>query len=628
MKRSILSLLALALILPAAGAAKTVRAPGVESFCATRTSTTAISYARHQFNQRRLERQDGNRLAVGEPGIKQGFTVTKQKNIAVIEDDGTIFPPPNFFDLSSQGVQFRRSGAKTRAAVFFGGVSEARGDLIAIGDDQSRAIDLSFTFNFYGESYTRVILYSDGNLTFSLEDPEIISTARSVGRFLEGPPRIAVNFLDLDPSSATGQDGVYLLNRPDMLRITWLGVPQFDLSDSNTFQVTLYPGGRITMAYGNVDAQDGIVGVSPGGPGTINLVDLSQQLPLAAKTDAIAEQFRSVSEIDDLAAAKAVLSRVRDEYDILVLFSDFDVDLGGAFAYNAPVKNEIRGLGDGIYDLTNLYGSKGRLRAFVQMGSLANYPGGPNNAIPGFLGASGIDILAHEVGHRWLAFPTFINNQGQRSTDLLGRQMAHWSFLKDTDGSVMEGNDIRDNGDGTFTTVGVYEGFSPLDQYLMGLRRPDQVPQFFYVTGSDENPERAPRNGVAIEGTRVNVNINQIIAAVGPRVPAVTTKPTQVAFALLGRQGEPPSLASIKKVNQYRNRMSTYYRQETEDRGRIATWLRLRKQAVVAPDGASDGAAVAAAESGAAPDGAAEAAPQTPGDLGQRRDRRDEQTRR
>ena len=599
MKRITLILLALALILPASGAAKTVRQPGVEGFCGTRLSGVAIAHARHKFNQRRLELEGGDRIAVGEPGIRQSFTVTKQKNIAVIEDDGTIFPPPNLFDLGPPGVQFKRGGPATRAEQFFSGVSTDRGDRIVIGDDDNRAIDLPFSFTFYGTTYSRVFLNSDGNLTFNRSDSN--SNARSLTRFLEGPPRIAVDFLDLDPSVTSGEAGVYLLQQPGMVRVTWLQVPEFGISNSNTFQVTLYPNGRITMSYENVAADVGVVGVSPGGPGTITLVDLSQLQPLTA-SDAIAEQFLEVSAIDDMAAAAAVLSAVRDEYDHIVLFADFPVDLDGAFAYHSGVSNTIRGIGKGVFSFSDLYGSNGRLESFVQMGSLAKYPRGPNNLVGSE--ASGIDILAHEVGHRWLAFTRFIR-QGRPSTDLLGRQMAHWSFLMDTDGSVMEGNDIRDNGDGTFTTTATWLGFSALDEYLMGLRRPDEVPPFFYVTGSSLDPEGAPSTGVIITGQRRDVNINQIIAAEGPRVPASAQaqKVTQVAFALLGRQGEPPSLDSVKKVNQYRNRLSSYYRQETDGRGRIATWLRLRKkQAQKAP----------AASAKAAP--AADAAPPSDGE--------------
>jgi hypothetical protein len=436
-------------------------------------------------------------------------------------------------------------------------------------------IDLPFAFRFYGRKYKQVFLNSDGNLTFNRADSG--SEARSLGRFLEGPPRIAVDFLDLDPSATSGEAGVYLLVEPRRVRITWLRVPQFDIDNSNTFQVTMYSGGRITMGYENMAATDGIVGISPGGPGAIALLDLSQELPLGRTSDAIGEQFRSVSEIDDMAAAAAVFSAVRDEYDHVVLFADFPVDLGDAFAYHSGVSNDIRGIGKAIFNISDLYGSNGRLESFVQMGSLENYPDTPDRNIA-LSEATGIGILAHEVGHRWLAFTSFINQRGRRSDELLGRQMAHWSFVKDTDGSVMEGNDIRDNGDGTFTTTATWLGFSPLDEYLMGLRRASRVPPFFYVSGSGLDPEAGPDTGVTIEGQRIDVTIDQVIAAEGPRVPAAARaqKETRVAFALLGREGQPPSATSIEKVNRYRLRLESFFNEETGGSGSIDTFLKLK----------------------------------------------------
>ncbi len=612
MKRIALSLLALTLSLPLAGAAKTVRQPGIEGFCGTRISTAAMAYARHKFNERRraLERRD--RLVVGEPTGAAAVRVTKSMHVAVIEDDGTIFPPPNLFDLETVGVKFKKSRSGQRAKPFFGGVSPERGNRISIGDDDNRRINLPFTFRFYGVRYERVFLNSDGNLTFG--SPESSSLPRSLGRFLEGPPRIAVDFLDLDPSVTTGDAGVYLLKEPGRVRITWLRVPEFGTSNSNTFQVTMYPGGLITMGYEDMAATDGIVGISPGGPGALALLDLSEELPVGRTSDAIAEQFRSVSEIDDMAAAAAVLSAVRDEYDHIVLFADFTVDLDGAIAYHSPVSNDIRGIGRDDFNLADLYGSDGRLESFVQMGSLAQYPLLPDRNIGPE--STGITILAHEVGHRWLSFTTFVDEQGRRSDDLLGRQMA--------------------NGDGSFTTTATWEGFSPLDQYLMGLRRASQVPPFFYVTGSGLDPAAGPDTGVTFQGQRVDVTIDQIIAAEGPRVPSFrqAQKEIQVAFALLGQEGQPPSAASIEQVSEYRQRLESFFNEETGGRGSIDTFLRLRKNAVVAAPGASALApaaggepAVGEAPADAGEPTATEPAP-APSELPGRLDRLDEQTRR
>ena len=43
-----------------------------------------------------------------------------------------------------------------------------------------------------------------------------------------------------------------------------------------------------------------------------------------------------------------------------------------------------------------------------------------------------------------------------------GQFAAHWSFLLDSEGSVLYGNDWQDNGDGTFTSSGMADIEAPL----------------------------------------------------------------------------------------------------------------------------------------------------------------------
>ena len=70
--------------------------------------------------------------------------------------------------------------------------------------------------------------------------------------------------------------------------------------------------------------------------------------------------------------------------------------------------------------------------------------------------------------------------------------------------SFLEGNEIQDLGGGRFQTTAASLRYSPLDQYLMGLRGADEVPAFFYVSdvhGRDGGSRRArPRSGVAFGG--------------------------------------------------------------------------------------------------------------------------------
>jgi hypothetical protein len=163
----------------------------------------------------------------------------------------------------------------------------------------------------------------------------------------------------------------------------------------------------------------------------------------------------------------------------------------------------------------------------------------------------------------------------------------------------MEGNEWED-GNGTFTTVAATQRFSPLDQYLMGLRSPVDVPDFFYIAAPgrvetqfcrrrlpppydlDFNLELRncpPEVGVTTVGTRRTVTVDQIIATEGPRQPPAgfsTENPTTVwrqAFILLSRPGQTP-VADIARLERIRAAWVPYFAQATDFRGSVDTNLR------------------------------------------------------
>jgi hypothetical protein len=92
----------------------------------------------------------------------------------------------------------------------------------------------------------------------------------------------------------------------------------------------------------------------------------------------------------------------------------------------------------------------------------------------------------------------------------------------DTDGSLDEGNDIEPQSDGSFRTVGASLRYSALDQYLMGMRQASEVPPFFLVrnpTGTSRDRGRSPQTGVVFGGTRKDVTIADVQAALTARSP-------------------------------------------------------------------------------------------------------------
>lgn len=540
-------------------------------WCGTSRSGFAAHAAIHEAHQRRLERETSKAVRTFPEAARVG-------DVAVLVDDGSLVVQPSAVDLDNFGVQYvpQRRGALV-AAPSGDPVAEAIGDRIALGDDDAREVVFprNFRFRFFGRVHTRMFVHSDGNLTFVA--PDASSTERDLSRLIGGPPRIAPLFADLNPEAATGNGGVYVLATPARIVVTWLELPEFGLSNRNTFQAVLYPDGRIAFAFGELSAQEAVVGIAPGGGGQVQLLDYTANLPTGpiGAGVGIAERFARTRSFDHIAVARAFFREFADIYDHLIVFLDFPQTLGGGFAFELTVKNDVRGIGTGVFDNTAQVGSRGRLRSFVQMGTLTRYPDDPEAE---FLGTnSTLDVLGQETGHRWLSFLRFVDENGEVSEDLLGRDLAHWSFCHNSLASDMEGNEIREDGGDRFTTVAATERFSPLDQYAMGLIPAAQVPPFFYVDGCP-NPSAAPEIGIPLQGRRVDVTIDQVIAAEGQRVPASNRAPRSfnMAFILVAEAGQFPSADSIAKVDRIRAAWGPYFAQATDGRGSVSTVLRPR----------------------------------------------------
>lgn len=560
-------------LLFAAGSAGAATIPD-HPWCGTTRSGLQVQTAIHRDQVRRLERErmEGKALSSFPEAARVG-------DVAVLVDDGSIVVQPKQVDLDDFGVQYvpqKKGGFVVSPSS--DPIDGVIGERITLADDDSRLIPFpkGFKFRFYKKTYTKgMFVHSDGNLTFNVPDAE--SSERSLARLVAGPPRIAPFFADLNPESATGEGGVYVLTSKTKIVVTWQSVPEFGQSNGNTVQAVLYPNGRITFAFGRLDSQVAVVGVSPGGGGDVQLVDYTGELPAGALKAAIAERFITTQTLDNLAIAKAFFREFADEYDHLIVFLDFPQLLDGAFAYEFTLKNEIRGIGGGVFDASVQAGSKGRLRSFVQMGSLSQYSADPETNVLGT--NSTLDILGHESGHRWLAFVNFVDEGGQGSDALLGRQRAHWSFCHNSLASEMEGNHLREDGGDRFTSIAATERYSPLDLYAMGLIPPGDVPPFYYVDGCTDR-EAPPQIGATLQGRRVDVTIDQIIAAEGARVPAANKAPHSfnMAFIIVGAPGQFPSDESIAKVDRFRTAWEPHFVQITDGIGTVSTALKLRRR--------------------------------------------------
>ena len=494
-----------------------------------------------------------------------------ENNIAILEDqNGDLIIPANPFDLANSGVRFEPAGAGYAVT---GASAEFRtrlGNRLVLNDDDSSAAQtLAFAFDLYGRRVTAMFVNSDGNITFGEGDNA--STTRGLQRLAAGAPRLAPFFADLDPSVS---GGIFIDSAADAMTITWCAVPGFDKEETVTVQAVLFPNHAVEYRFGAVSLADGIVGVSPGRADSVTAVNL---LPAGGRvTDAvpIGEVFKARPELDLVAASRRFYQSHADNFDQLVFWTDTDV-ISDAFAFETTVKNTIAGTGLETVDFSSALGSGGALQSLINMDRISKYPDAPATKL--FGENSTLGILAHETGHRWLARLMFRDANRSISDALLGRQRAHWSFFHDSDGSVMEGNEITDLGGGSFRTASTTEKYSRLDQYAMGLVTAAEVPRWFYVEAPITSFDRESPAvvGITFTGTRRDVLIEDVIAALGPRVPSAADSPRvhRQAFVFVRRPTAVLDARDLTRLTRIREEFGPFFSRATENRMTVRTTL-------------------------------------------------------
>jgi hypothetical protein len=378
---------------------------------------------------------------------------------------------------------------------------------------------------------------------------------------------VAAFFADLDP----GRGGTVRATLDAQRAVfTWSAVPGAAQINRNTFQATLHASGVIDLVFGaEVQTREAIVGLTPGAAEDFPAVDLSAGSSLASRGP-LAERFSETEKLDLVSVVQRFLRGRPDVFQQVIVYTTRALNpVPGTLAFEVNVRNDVQGIGLARNDDSRAWGSQGTLESVVFMDSVDPY-----------LQLDGFEILGHEVGHRWLTRVRFRDPAGGAGTDLLGRGGVHWSFFADTQASVLEGNRIVDRGGGRFETVDIARGYSPLDQYLMGLRSPGEVPPFFYVAAPDDfRPNRpykassAPEAGVSFTGNRRDVRIEDVQAALGPRVPPSSPPLFRQAFVLVADQEAPATDPRVAAVARIRARFEEYFVTATDGRGRLDTSL-------------------------------------------------------
>ncbi|MEO8659190.1 MAG: hypothetical protein ABI693_12015, partial [Bryobacteraceae bacterium] len=572
-----LSLLGIALILPTPAAARQDQA-----ICGTHSVTWREQLYRHQQSIRALGAARSRQALSISPGAQQDVG-----NIATMDNSNGVVSEANSFDLDNKTLTFQPSALNTASyrlslsgAAYNSSDATQGAPVAGLGDDDARLTALPFSFPFFGNTYTSVYINSDGNLSFGESDTD--SSARSAGRLVAGPPRIAPLFADLDPSRTNG--GVRVLATPDRVVISWVGVPEYSdagIGSPHTFQVRLVADGHIEFAWSTIQPIDSaVVGISPGHLlGSSQFVDLSAP-PAGEYSAAVVESFQTSTSIDLVRVAQRFYETHEDAYDYLVVYNALGVAAApGAVAFESTVRNERTGYGDVPVDIGTLYGSPRRLQSVINMGNVDQYSADIRGTVDGrtTTGDTPLSVIAHEMGHLFLAYVSVLDPNNPSALPMLNpNNNAHWGFNFNSEASLLEGNRIQDNGPNAiprFLTIATVQGYAPLDQYLMGFRTPQEVPPTFLITNANHSNSALPRTGIAINGTRQDITVDQLIAVAGRRTPDSTVSQRHFRVAIILITGTGPVPDSVSQIEIYRANFESYYATAAGNRATMDTTL-------------------------------------------------------
>lgn len=204
-------------------------------------------------------------------------------------------------------------------------------------------------------------------------------------------------------------------------------------------------------------------------------------------------------------------------------------------------------------------------------------------------------VLSHELGHHWLQ--DILIDEGTGPSNVLNPESAHPAAYVHTeagadivypqDTSVMGGGFWQNNGDGTWTSFDDYTYYSYTDYelYLMGLKGPGEVANWFYLADTDPPQRRSywPLPDVTVTATPHTVTQQMLTDAMGFRDPAYPSAKRGffAPLILVVRPGQEPSTADWNFMMSMRDPWRQTFAEQTQGRGSVTT-ISPRE---VAPDG-------------------------------------------
>lgn len=190
-------------------------------------------------------------------------------------------------------------------------------------------------------------------------------------------------------------------------------------------------------------------------------------------------------------------------------------------------------------------------------------------------------LMLHEFGHRWLYKLQFAD--GAVKNSVLSPQSFHPAAYVDTrsafalygteESSVMGGGHFTNIGANRWRARSQQYGFSWTDLYLMGLAAAEEVPSWFYLSGTSLPKSYFPTDGLEVTAPKRDVTLDQVVSAQGARIPSVAAsqRTFRVLFVLVTEPGREPSAAEIAKIEWLRAKMERDFWITTGGRGRVTT---------------------------------------------------------
>ena len=274
--------------------------------------------------------------------------------------------------------------------------------------------------------------------------------------------------------------------------------------------------------------------------------------------------------------------------EIAVLFTDFRIDdLFGHGPSTGAINTPIQGIGPGATRPApgEDYGSDNLVVSMSPMflGGANLWPETGVSAGRRFRNfAKGVTWIAHEATHRWLVSLRFRNPRSGQ-VESLSDDGIHWSQWlhappvypvwpsfsgeRYLEISIQSGGIWMDNGDGTFTRQDnnfppLPNGLSALDLYAMGMIPPEEVPDTFILRPAEETFPVG-----TVRATKLPVRIEDVIAAMGPRVPAADASRKEFRLGVyLLHDGPTPRPDMVQKARGVSAAVAEYFFRATGGR--------------------------------------------------------------